>query len=369
MNFDLSDEQKIVAAEARRLLTERSPPLRLRALVDSDADWDAELWGRLQASGFLGAAIPEEFGGLGLGAIDLGLISLEIGRACAAVPHFSSLVLSAQAIGLAGSYEQRARLLPRLASGELIACCSLSHDPGARVPNATGMSGGLALGGATGPVADAGIAHVGIIPVRREGRLALAAVELSHPRVKKTKLKSFDELRPFYSLDFDGAPMELMEAAPVEAVLSQLLDRAAVQAAFEAVGGAESCLAMARDYAMQRMIFGRPLAGYQAIKHKLANILVATELARSSAYYAACMVASAPCKLAEAAAAARLMALDAFAMAARECLQIHGGIGYTFEANCHFYYRRERTLALTLNDRQYWADRLIDQLRRRPVAS
>ena len=131
-------------------------------------------------------------------------------------------------------------------------------------------------------------------------------------------------------------------------------------AAIEQIGGAEAAMWMARDYALQRMIFGRPLAGYQAIKHKLADVLMQVELARSSAYYAAWAAVDGPRELPRAAAAARLNAIDAFETAARENMQVHGGIAYTFEANCHFYYRRERTLALSLGGREQWADRLID---------
>jgi acyl-CoA dehydrogenase len=180
--------------------------------------------------------------------------------------------------------------------------------------------------------------------------------------VTRTKLASFDELRAHYTLAFDGAAAEPLDAAPAERVVEQLFDRAAIQAAFEGVGGAEACLYMARDYAMERMIFGRPLASYQAIKHKLADVLAGIELARSSAFYGAWAAVNGVDELPLAAAAARLSAVDAFERAARDNIQVHGGIGYTFEANCHFYYRRERTLALSLGDRQRWADRLIANL-------
>jgi acyl-CoA dehydrogenase len=144
--------------------------------------------------------------------------------------------------------------------------------------------------------------------------------------------------------------------------VEQLFDRAAVQAAFEAVGGAEACLKMARDYTMERQIFGRPLAGYQAIKHKLADMVTGIELARASAYYAGWAAVNSAEELPEAAACARLNASAAFERAARENLHVHGGIGYTFEANCHFYYRRERTLALSLGSREHWSDRLLAQV-------
>jgi acyl-CoA dehydrogenase len=166
-------------------------------------------------------------------------------------------------------------------------------------------------------------------------------------------------LRSHYAISFAGAKAELLDAAVGNEVIARLLDCAAVQSAFEAVGGAQACLVMARDYAMERQIFGRSLASYQAIKHKLADIAVAIELALSNNYYAAWAVTNAPGELPSAAAAARLTAIAAFECAARENIQVHGGIGYTFEANCHFYYRRERTLALSLGGREVWADRLI----------
>ena len=155
-----------------------------------------------------------------------------------------------------------------------------------------------------------------------------------------------------------------MEHAGIDSIVlpavAHLFDRAAVQAAFEAVGGSDACLHMARDYAMERQIFGRALSSFQAIKHKLADLAVAIEMGRSNAYYAGWAAGSAPEELPAAAAAARLTGLTAFEMGARENLQVHGGIGYTFEANCHFYYRRERMLAVHLGNRGFWADRLLN---------
>ncbi|PKB14398.1 acyl-CoA dehydrogenase [Novosphingobium kunmingense] len=352
MDFDLSDEQKMLAEQARGLLAERTPYDRLRALIDSGADWDEPLWRELAEMGFLGAAIPEAFGGLGMGELDLGVISLELGRANAAVPFFSSIVLAADAIRLAGSEEQKQRYLPRLASGELVGCFATAEGPGPLLGRGLELAGD-ALTGSKHPVADAGVA--GIAVVQCGARLAI--VDLEQAQVTRTRLDSFDQLRPHYRLDFAGARAEVM---PGENAIEILLDRAAVQAAFEAVGGAEACLEMGRGYVMERQMFGRPLASYQAIKHKLADIAVAIELARSNAYYAGWATGTSQDDLPAAAAAARLTAIKAFELAARENLQVHGGIGYTFEANCHFYYRRERTLSVNLGNRGHWANRLLD---------
>lgn len=366
MNFDLSDEQKMLAEQARGLLGEYSTPDRLRQLIDAGAEWDEQLWRQLAELGFLGAAIPEDCGGLGMTELDLGVISEELGRANASLPFFSSIVLAADAIRLAGSMAQRNQWLPRLASGELIATFAYTEGKAGWSADAirTQFSGGKLTGVKT-PVADAGIAQLAIVLCRANDRPALAVVELDQSGVALSKLSSFDELRAHYAVRFDNATAELLGGGDaggegdVGAIVEQLFDRAAVQVAFESIGAADACLHMARDYAMGRQIFGRPLAGYQAIKHKLADVAVAIEMGRSNAYYAAWAAGSAPDELPGAAAAARLTGISAFEMGARENLQVHGGIGYTFEANCHFYYRRERTLAVSLGARQYWADRLI----------
>lgn len=359
MNFERSEERQMLAEQARRLLAEQSSFDRLRTLIDNGAEWDEPLWRNLAEMGFLGAALPEAHGGLGMGMEDLGVISEELGRANAALPFFSSIVLAAEAIRLAGSEEQQAKWLPGLASGETIACFAYAegNDDLALDRISASLERGR-LSGVKSPVADAGVASLAVVLAKDEaGEPVLAVADIGN--AERTKLSSFDELRAHYALSFDGAEAEVLAGAPGDRVLAKLLDRAAVQAAFEAVGGAEACLEMARDYAMERQIFARPLAGYQAIKHKLADIKMRIELARSAADYAGWAADNDPGGLAHAAAAARLSAIAAFEPAARENLQVHGGIGYTFEANCHFYYRRERTLSLSLGGREYWADRLV----------
>ncbi len=352
MDFDLSDEQKMLAEQARGLLAERTPYDHLRKLIDGGAEWDEALWRELGAMGFLGANIPEAHGGLGMTELDLGVISQELGRANAAVPFFSSIVLAADAIRLAGSAAQQAEWLPKLASGEVVACFASAEGPGPVLGPGTVLAQGK-LTGTKQPVADAGIASLAVVQVG-EG---LALVRLDQPGVTRTRLDSFDQLRAHYRIDFAGAEAEAM---PGQGVLPTLLDRAAVQAAFEAVGGSEACQQMGLGYVKDRQMFGRPLASYQAIKHKLADVAVAIELAKSNAYFGGWAAEASPADLPAAAAAARLTAIKAFELAARENLQVHGGIGYTFEANCHFYYRRERMLAVIVGNRGYWANRLLN---------
>ncbi|MDM7957625.1 acyl-CoA dehydrogenase family protein [Blastomonas sp.] len=354
MNFDLSDEQKMLAEQARGLLAERSPFDHLRKLIDACAEWDQALWHELGEMGFLGVTIAESHGGLGLGELDLGVIAQELGRANAAVPFFSSIVLCADAIQLAGSEAQKAKWLPLLASGEVVGTFAYAEGPGPALATGTTFSS-AGVNGTKTPVADAGIASIAVVLTAS----GLVLIELDQPGVTRTKLESFDQLRAHYSLSFTNAAAEML---PGKTSAATLLDRAAVQAAFEATGAAEACLHMARDYALSRQIFGRPLASYQAIKHKLADLAMLVELSRSNAYFAGWAVEQSPDQLPAAAAAARLSAIAAFETGARENLQVHGGIGYTFEANCHFFYRRERVLSVHVGNREYWADRLIAHL-------
>lgn len=352
MDFDLSDEQKMLGEQARGLLAERTPFDHLRGLIDSCSEWDEALWRELAGMGFLGAAIPEEFGGLGMGALELAVIQQELGRVNACLPFFSSIVLATDAICLAGSDAQKTLWLPKLASGEVVACFASAEGAGPVLGPSVRLENGT-IHGTKHPVADAGVANMAVVQVG--DRLAL--VPLDQAGVTRTKLESFDQLRPHYRLDFDGAAAELM---PGLSVLPTLLDRAAVQAAFEAVGASEACLAMGLAYVKERQMFGRPLSSYQAIKHKLADVATSIEIAKSNAYFGGWAADASAEELPAAAAAARLSAIKAFEMAARENLQVHGGIGYTFEANCHFYYRRERLLAVHLGNRGAWADRLIE---------
>lgn len=362
MNFDLSDEQKMLKEQADGLLQEFSSPDRLRELIDAKKDCDDQLWGKLAEMGFLGAVIPETYDGLGLSDLDLGVISEALGRANAAVPFFSSIVCAATAICQAGSETQKSSWLSPLASGDVVACFAYCEGKSGWRPsvNSVVFKGGK-LNGTKTPVADAGISSIAIVTCRLDDEERLAIVDLSQSGVSKTRLESFDELRAHYQLDFQDADAELLELSSPQ-VIDTLFDKIAVQLAFECIGGSEACIGMARDYALGRMIFNRPLAGYQAVKHRLADALHKVEFARSNAYYAGWASMEAADQLAAAAGSARLLANEAFQFAARENLQLHGGIGYIFEANCHFYYRRERLNALMLGPEQYWADRILNNI-------
>lgn len=369
MNFDFSDDQKLLRDQARKFLNEKCPPKAVRSVLEGSQGHDAALWKGIAEMGWTGTAIPEAYGGLGLGYLELCVVAEELGRVLAPVPFSSTVYLLAEAVLAAGSEEQKQRLLPKVASGELIGAFARAEAPGAVTPKsirASFKSGKLT--GTKTAVADGMDAHYAVVLARAnddpgERGLALALVDLKGAGVKRRVLDSIDPSRKHAELSFDGAPAEpLGKTGDAWVIASRVLDRAAVLMAFEQVGGADSCLAMAKEYALNRYAFGRQIASFQAIKHKLADIYIGNELARSNAYFGAWALSTNARELPLAAAAARVSATQAFDFAARENTQTHGGVGYTWEFDCHLYYKRSRDLALALGSQRTWKERLVSEL-------
>ena len=368
MNFDFSDELKQLREEARRFLTERNALAQARRALESEAGHDAALWREIGAMGWVGAAIPEAFGGAGLGHLGLCVLAEELGASLAPVPFSSSAYLAAEAILLAGSAAQKERYLPRLASGEAVGTLALAEGVGA--PGAKRLAATCVrerLSGTKQPVPDGDIADVAVVAAQgADQQPALFIVDLAAPGVARERVATIDPSRGHARLVFSGAAAEpLGPAGAGERLIERLFDRAAVLFAFEQVGGAQASLDMAKGYALERYAFGRPIGSFQAIKHKLADVYVATELARSNAYYGAWALSQDAPELGVAAAAARVAASDAFYLAAKENIQTHGGMGYTWAFDCHLYYRRAKLLGLALGSTRIWKDRLIAHLEAR----
>ena len=372
MNFDFSEEQLVLRDQARKFLGERAAPSRVRRILETDAPYDADLWRGMIDMAWPGTAIPEAFGGAGYGSLELCVIAEELGRSLAPTPFASSVYLATEAILLAGSTAQRARWLPALASGEIIGCLALAE--GARPLRADALDTRLTNGRVSGvkaPVADGDVADLAVVVAgeAKPGQASLALVDLRGPGVSRTAVATLDPTRSHARLEFAQAPAEPLGAEGEGAALvERLLDRAAVLFAFEQVGGAQASLDMAREYALGRFAFGRPIGSFQAIKHKLVDVYVALELARSNAYYGAWALSVDALELPLAAAAARISASEAFFLAAKENIQTHGGMGFTWEFDCHMYYRRAKLLALTLGSTRVWKDRLITRLESRASA-
>jgi alkylation response protein AidB-like acyl-CoA dehydrogenase len=375
MNFDFSDDQKQLRDEARKYLAEHSSPKAVREVLDGNAPYDKALWKGLAEMGFLGVAIPEDFGGAGAGHLELCVIAEEIGRALAPVPFSSTVYLAAEALMLAGSDAQKQKWLPKIASGEAIGTLALFEGKGNPSPQAIKLtaSNGI-LNGVKRPVPDGAIADFAIVAARtgssgRETDVSLFIVDLKGEGVEVKALTNIDPTRSQAEITFKNCKAEpLGRANEGWSIVTQVLDRAAVLIAFEQVGGADRALEMGRDYALDRIAFGRPIGSFQAVKHMLADMYVSATLARSNCYYGAWALSTNASELPEAAASARISATQAFQHCAKNNIQVHGGMGFTWEFDCHMYYRRANALALGLGSLSYWEDALIDRMRKRNAA-
>ena len=375
MNFDFSDEQKQLRDEARKFLAEKCQPKAVRAVLDGKAPYDRDLWKGLAEMGFLGVAIPEAYGGAGAGHLELCVIAEEMGRALAPVPFSSTVYLAAEAILLAGSEAQKQKWLPKIASGEAIGTLALFEGKGNPSPQAIKLSASTgSLNGVKKPVPDGVIADFAIVAARtaasgRDTDISLFLVDMKAEGVEAKPLNNVDPTRGQAEITFKNCKAEpLGEVGEGFSVVSQVLDRAAVLLSFEQVGGADRALEMGRDYALDRIAFGRPIGSFQAIKHMLADMYVSATLARSNCYYGAWALSTNASELPEAAAAARISATQAFAHCAKNNIQVHGGMGFTWEFDCHLYYRRANATALSLGSMSYWEDALIDRMRKRNAA-
>jgi alkylation response protein AidB-like acyl-CoA dehydrogenase len=375
MNFDFSDDQKQLRDQARKFLAEKCPPKAVRAVLEGKAAYDRELWKGLAEMGFLGVAIPEGYGGAGAGHLELCVIAEEMGRALAPVPFSSTVYLAAEALLLAGSDAQKKQWLPKIAAGEAIGTLALFEGKGNPSPQGVKLaaSGGM-LNGVKKPVPDGAIADFAIVAARtgssgRETDVSLFLVDMKGGGVEAKVLTNLDPSREQAELTFRNCKAEpLGPASEGWSILTRVLDRAAVLTAFEQVGGADRALEMGRDYALDRIAFGRPIGSFQAVKHMLADMYVAATLARSNCYYGAWALSTNASELPEAAAAARISATQAFQHCAKNNIQVHGGMGFTWEFDCHLYYRRAGALALSLGSQSYWEDALIDRMRKKNAA-
>ena len=370
MNFDFSDDQKFLKNEARKFLDANCPTGRVRKVLDDEATlFDAELWAQVAGQGWLGAAIPEAHGGLGLGHLELCVIAEELGRAVAPIPFASTVYFLAEAVMLAGTEAQKAAILPKIAAGEVIGCVASSEGPGpVTAANVQASVSGGKLNGTKIPVTDGGVATHALVLAKEGGKLSLFLVDMAAGVARET-LQTLDPTRGVAKLTFQGAAAErLGGAGDGLSLLEQVTDRAAVLLAFEQCGGADRCLDMAKAYALERYAFGRVIASYQAIKHKLADIYVKNELARSNAYYGAWALNTNAPELPIAASAARIAGSEAFWFASKENIQTHGGIGFTWEVDAHLYYRRSRQLSLVAGAPRVWKERLVSHLERRNAA-
>jgi len=365
MNFALDEEQEQLRATARAFLAECSSSPQVRAAMDSELGWDPAVWRRVAGElGWTAVIVPEAYGGLGLTQVELAVLMEEMGSALLCAPFFSTVCLAANALVAGGSEAQKRELLARIAAGEVTATVAWTEANGrwdaeevAAVARREGA--GFVLSGRKAFVVDGHSADLLLVAARREGTsgedgVSLFALPADAAGLERRTVGTMDRTRRQAEVTLDGvrAPDSAMvgEEGRGWPILQKTLYLAAVALSAEQTGGAQRCLDMAVDYAKQRVQFGRPIGSFQAIKHKCANMLVQVESARSSAYFAACTAAEDGEELPLAASLAKAYCSDAYFRCAAENVQIHGGIGFTWEHDAHLYLKRAKSSETLLGD-------------------
>ncbi|MBS0412557.1 MAG: acyl-CoA dehydrogenase, partial [Proteobacteria bacterium] len=360
--FDETDAQRELRDAVRRFLARACPPAVVRDALEGRVDQAKELWRGLAEMGCLGARIPEAFGGLGLGAAELGLIAHDLGRVLAPSPTLSTLYMSASLIEAAGSAAQKADLLAAIAQGRLrasVADIELDGRAGRQAVTARVVHGRLF--GAKALVAD-GLAADRFLVLAREGKAppSLFLVAGDAEGVSRTEVATIDPSRPYARLAFDGVIAEPLGAPGTgQALLERARDNAAVFVACEQVGGAERALELACDHARERFAFGRPIGSFQAVKHLLADMYASLAIARANVKRALWALDTNAPDVRQAAARAYLSASHAFRHCSADAIQVHGGAGFMWASDQHLFYRRAHLLSRALGAPQAWERRLI----------
>jgi alkylation response protein AidB-like acyl-CoA dehydrogenase len=353
VNLTLTEEQEELRASVRRFLADKAPSEAVRRWMDSEEGHDPTLWKQMAGQlGLQGLAIPEEHGGAGYGPVELGIVLEELGRAITPTPFFATVALAGQALVHSGDTAAQARWLPAIADGTLTATLALSEERGGAALDAVTTSAvrdgdGWALTGTKMFVVDGASADLVLLVARADEGLGLFAVEAGAAGMTRTPLDALDLTRRLGRIDVDATPAQRVgTAGDATEFLQRALDLAVVALAHEQVGGASACLDTAVEYAKIRVQFDRPIGSFQAIKHKCADLLVEVESARSAAYSAAWAAAEDPAELPVAAALAGSYCSEAYTHAAKENIQIHGGIGYTWEHDAHLFLKRAKSSEL-----------------------
>ena len=366
MDFAFNEEQEFLRQTAREWLEKKSPPSKVRELMESADGFDRGQWEELAGLGWHAMAIPEEYGGAGYGFLEVAVLLEEMGRALLPAPFMSSVVLAANAILLAGSEEQKAALLPGIAAGETIATVAVGESNGlwdeeSIATTASADGAGWALTGIKNYVLDGHTADVIVVAAKAEDGVGLFLVRKGAAGVATEALPTMDLTRKLADVTLTDAPAERLGGDALPAI-EKLLQIASVALAVEGVGGAQKVLEASVQYAKDRVQFGRPIGSFQAIKHKCADMLVAVESSKSAAYYGAWAVAEDNEELPIVAPLAKSYCTEAYFQCAAENIQIHGGIGFTWEHDAHLYFKRAKSNELMFGDPAHHRAVLADRL-------
>jgi alkylation response protein AidB-like acyl-CoA dehydrogenase len=372
MDFALSEEQEALRETARSFLAEHSSSERVRRAMEGELGFDPETWKRIAAElGWPALIVPEAQGGLGLGWVELAVLLEATGESLLCAPFFSSVCLAANAILAAGSDAQQRELLPGIAEGRTLATLAWTGPGGA--PGLEGIeatyrvhAGEARVSGDARYVIDGHCADLLVVAARRAGgkaeEISLFAIPADAAGVERRALATLDPTRRLAELRLRDVRVPrsaiLGEEGAAGAPLARALDLAAVALAAEQTGGAQRCLDLAVEYAKQRVQFGRPIGSFQAIQHKCADMLLRVESARSASQWAACVAAEGGDELARAASLAKSYCSEAYFFCAAECLQIHGGVGFTWEYDVHLHLKRAQGSQVLLGDPAWHRERV-----------
>jgi alkylation response protein AidB-like acyl-CoA dehydrogenase len=365
LDFGFSEEQEMLRQSARSLLERECPSAHVRQMMDDERGYSPELWRKMADLGWLGLVLPEEYGGAGLNYVDLVVVAEEMGRVLLPSPFIWTLMF-AEAMSRAGSDEQKRRFLPAIARGDLIATAAHLETNGSWDENGITMAArksgaGFVLEGDKLFVNDAHVADFFLVAARsgakRGGGVTLFAIDAKRPGITVTPLKTMDQTRKLGTVAMRGVKASAADVVGEVnngwPVLAAAIDRAKVALAAEMMGGAQKVLETTVEYTKVREQFGRPIGSFQAVQHKCANMMVDVEGAKSAVYYAAWAVSNDAADAKTAAAVAKAAASDAYRRTAADGIQVHGGIGFTWEHDMHLYFKRAKSSEFTFGDANF----------------
>jgi len=369
MNFAFSEEQEELRKVVKDFLNSKSDEATVRELMDTETGFDPAIWSQMgEQMGLQGLIIPEEFGGSGYSYVELIVVLEEMGRRLLCAPYFSTVVLAANTLMHSGDDAAKAEYLPGIASGETIATLAFTEqngrwDEAGITMEASGSGDSWTLTGEKMYVLDGTTAGLLIVAAKTGAGVSLFAVQGDAEGLTRTALSTMDQTRKQARVTFAGTPAKLIGTEGGGwAVLERVLDLAAVALAAEQVGGAQECLEMAVQYAKDRVQFGRPIGSFQAIKHKCADMLLEVESAKSAAYYAGWCASELNDELPSVASLAKSYCSEAYFHTTAENIQIHGGIGFTWEHPAHLYFKRAKSSELLFGDPTYHRELLAQRI-------
>jgi alkylation response protein AidB-like acyl-CoA dehydrogenase len=373
MKFNFTDEQQEFRSVLRRFLEDKSPTTEVRRLMETEEGCDPEVWRQLsQELGLTAIHIPESYGGQGFGVGELAIAVEEMGRALLCAPYFASTVLAATAILKAGSEDQKQLMLPDIALGETIATLALAEESGVWdtsgiAMTATASRDKYTLEGTKSFVLDGCTAGLIVVVARKAGSsdddgVSFFTIAGDAAGLERVQLNSLDPTRKLARLTFNGVDAELLgEEGAAARPLAETLDVAAICLANEMVGGAERLRESAVEYANMRVQFGRAIGSFQTLKHKAADMLLEVELAKSAAYYAAAAADEDDEEVSALASLAKAAAADVYMQTAVHTVQIHGGIGFTWDNDTHLWFKRAKSSEVFLGGSAYHRERMMQQ--------